>query len=97
MTLIEVIVVLLIVSVICVVMVASFSGYIDKANVRSCQANMEILNSNLLTLATLYPDVTGDGYLNGDYPLLGDVTEINCPCGGTYTYEGGTFICSVHG
>ena len=97
MTLIELIVVLLIISIISVALIPSFSGYIDKANAHRCEDNREILKSNLLTLVMLYPDVTGDGYLNGDYPLFGDVTEIQCPSGGTYTYEGGAIVCSIHG
>lgn len=97
MTLIELIVVLVIIAIISAVAIPSFSGYIEKAKAHECEVNREILKDNLLTLATLYPDVTGEGYLNGNYPLLGDVAEIKCPSGGIYTYQDGAFVCSVHG
>lgn len=101
-TLVEVIVTLVILALTAAVIVPALTGWVGRSREKICQIHRrEIIRWYRTELQLHYADgvvVTLADVLAGNVTeTASDVPAVKCPSGGTYTADGETIACSVHG
>jgi prepilin-type N-terminal cleavage/methylation domain-containing protein len=93
-TLVELLVVLVILAILAAAVIPSMLGYIDKSNEIMCKVQRSTILRGWRYAKVFNEDLSlSDYYSSGDEYIAG----AKCPSGGTYTINGSTVICSIHG